>query len=332
MTLEDLPSLSLDKDTFYFVSPWGLGDTMILCGLKPALEQKLGGKIHLVVKPSHEVIMKMYDYSDYTLAKPSHSDPHQSPTLLSFAKNHPTPQKGCFYVAHPEFFPHFKKLVSDMQTGQPHVRFLAWYKQFFGLSENTEFVFPIHYPTIASSLLNRFHKLAPGITLERTALLLPEATSVTGFPRLFWDHLIKQLQKRGLFVISNISNPTTPHFRGVPNIDLTLDELVALGIACKEVYAIRSGICDLLFSKQEHLHVFYPNNDIRRIFSLKEMFHADNIHEISVEDSSFKIDHTDNQGTLKKRTTLSLKNAVVVSTTLYYLGSIPLLSISESME
>lgn len=332
MTLEDLPSLSLNPDTFYFVSPWGLGDTMILCGLKPALEQKLGGKIHLIVKPSHEVILRMYDDSAYTLAKTVHSNPHLSPTLTTIAKHHPHPQKGCFYVAHPDFFPHFKQLFSDMQTGLPHIPFLSWYRQFFGLPDNSVFSFPKHYPSISPALQDRFQKLAPQISLDQTVLILPEAMTVTEFPRVFWEALIQQQKKLGYCVISNITNPSMPHFSGVPNIDLSLEELVALSLACKEVFAIRSGICDLIFSKQEHLHVFYPNNAIRRIFSLKEMFQANRVQEISFEEAGPDIESSQKIGPFIKKKSVFFHSTSIETRTQYRFHQLPLLTITESIE
>jgi len=45
MKLEDLAK----KDEYNFLSPYGLGDTMMLCGFAHAWEKKNGGKIHFII-------------------------------------------------------------------------------------------------------------------------------------------------------------------------------------------------------------------------------------------------------------------------------------------
>ena len=286
MNLEDLQTLPLDKNVFYFVSPWGLGDTMIFCGLKNALEKSLGGKIHFIIKPSHSLIMKMFGITEYITATVQHSYPHHSPVLVALAAQNPYPVKGSIYVAHPEFHPRFAAMVYEMQANLPHVRFLSWYKQFFGLPEGTELHLPSWYPPVSDDLKARFEKLGTDFRFDNTALFLPEATSVLGPDRIFWECLIREQKRKGMNVITNIVNQEkTPLFKGIPNIDLSLEELVSFSLACKDVYALRSGICDLIFSKGNHLHIYYPTDAIHKIFNLKDMFQSDTVDEKLLSDS-----------------------------------------------
>ena len=280
MNLEDIHTLHLDKHKFYFVLPWGLGDTMIFCGLKNALEEKLGGEVHFIIKPSHALIMQMYGIQDYTTVKVTYSYPHHSPVLVELAAKNPYPEKGKFFVAHPEFHPRFSQMVYEMQANLPHIRFLSWYKQFLDIPD-APFAYPRYYPKVSQNLEKRLLALVPDFSFEKTVLILPEATSVLGPSRLFWTHLIKMLKKKNFIVLTNIiDTQKQPLFEGTVNIDLSLEELVALSLACHDVYALRSGICDLIFTKENHLHIYYPTEAIRNIFSLKDMFQAKNVDEI----------------------------------------------------
>ena len=52
MSVVDLFQFAPNPAFFYFLSPWGLGDPMVLCGLKRAIEKKLGGPICLITVKS----------------------------------------------------------------------------------------------------------------------------------------------------------------------------------------------------------------------------------------------------------------------------------------
>ena len=49
MELSGVMDLKIKKNVMYFLSPYGLGDTMILCGFKDALEKKYNCKIHFFI-------------------------------------------------------------------------------------------------------------------------------------------------------------------------------------------------------------------------------------------------------------------------------------------
>ena len=84
-------------DEFNFVSPCGLGDTMFICALKPAIEKRYQTPIHLIINPTHEVVMYMYDIADYSIYQFTDAE------LRGIAKNNYHPQKGRLYIAHPVF-------------------------------------------------------------------------------------------------------------------------------------------------------------------------------------------------------------------------------------
>jgi len=273
MSVVNLFQFEPDQEFFYILSPWGLGDTMVLCGFKGAIEKKLGGPVRFIVKPSHEIVMQLYGIRDYVPAdiKLVYSqERHEVPEWPNIVE---TPRKGGIYIAHPEFHKDFSRLVFQMQTHEVAVDFLSWNLEFWGLPENTPFKLPAHYPTLSETVRAEFSQYYPGRKVREAVLLFPEAVTVMPLPRIFWDYLILKLRAEKIPVLTNIVNPeTTPLFPGVPNLTSSLDQIIAFAMNCREVYALRSGVCDLLFRKQKKLHVFYPEERVKNIFSLRRLF------------------------------------------------------------
>ena len=81
------------KDKFYFISPFGLVDTLMLCGLQKAFEAQNNSKIHFIIKHSHEIVMKLYNIKDYTIVSMKSAWPYKNPLLSKLATENPSPQK-----------------------------------------------------------------------------------------------------------------------------------------------------------------------------------------------------------------------------------------------
>jgi len=280
--LDNIKTVTLEKNSYYFLLPWGLGDSMIFCGFKAALEKKLGGKIVPVVKPSHELIMKMYGIRTYVLVSMDATEEAQHNLLCDLARKCPAPNRGQIYVAHPEFHSAFHYLIEEMGNPSFKTKFLRWYRDFFGLSDSEKLQLPVWYPEVAESLEERVRKLT-GLSCKDVILVLPEATSANGISPSSWKEFLQSLpQKKLLTNINHIEN--FPEFQEIPNIKLSLEEVTALALHCAKVYAVRSGLCDLIFSKGRGLHVFYPTRNIYSVFELKSIFAIPGIHESILED------------------------------------------------
>src|SRR5574344_2567849 len=81
----------IDPDRFNLISPYGYGDTMALCGFKDAIEEFYKVKVNFVVKPQHEVLMKLFDISDYSIKTFSEDE------LGRIAAENPTMQIGKYF-------------------------------------------------------------------------------------------------------------------------------------------------------------------------------------------------------------------------------------------
>jgi len=259
----------IKKDRYNFLSPYGLGDTMMLCGFKDAWEKKNKGKIHFIIKPSHEVVMKMYGITDYSIYK--FKKEWFKPEFIDIAKKTPVPTMGEIFIAHPHFHSDkLKEFLARTDNVDTDVPFEDFYREFLEIPMDSELILPTKTFDISDSLRE---KLAEFGDLQDITLLLPEAQSLPPLPKEFWKKLARKAKKQGP-VIQYAYDPNQ-RIHGVPFVDLTIEEIIELSTKCHVVYAYRSGMCDMIGAFVKNLIVFYPNvcTNMRIRFSVARIFH-----------------------------------------------------------
>lgn len=107
----------LNKNLFYFLCSAGIGDTLLICGLRYALEEKLNGKLHFLIPASHEILMEMYGFSDYTLVT------WEGCNLEKVSDMTPGPAKGRIFVAHPHMHRELKRFFILLRNKFPQKNF-----------------------------------------------------------------------------------------------------------------------------------------------------------------------------------------------------------------
>lgn len=268
-------NIKLEKDKYYFLSPFGLGDTMILCGFKNKIEAQLDGQIVFIVKPSHKIIMKMYGIKNYILLKSNQRFDFNNITLSDLAKESSYPQKGTIFVAHWGFFPEYKELF-DYQINNKTFTFLDAYKLFFHLNWNTELEQPGWLPSVTPEIQN---KLPINAKISNLVIFIPEAHSINNVSNIFWLNLQDKLKKQKLDIYTAVSDSKNKIY-GIPNIDLSIEELLAISLHCHSVYTLRNGLCDLISSKDKNLYVIYPDINTYYYFRLKTIFPDTTANEV----------------------------------------------------
>jgi hypothetical protein len=245
-----------------FISPFGLGDTMFLAVYKNVIESNYGLPVHLIIKPSHTVVMKMFARNDYSVYQFTESE------LRGIAKNNELPRPGMLYVAHPaysggnELIDEWNKQAYDVKT--------LW-RRFLGLGESVPADVPVYYPPVSGK--------APDPA--GSALLLPEARSMRPLKRRYWEKIAASLRKEGLTVVQNYVDPDFC-IKGVPRLSGDLYAVIGFALACKKVYSLRSGLCDLIAGKVKDLTVFYPDEFTYRVFPLDRAFSGQRLSVVPV--------------------------------------------------
>ncbi len=249
------------------ISPYGFGDTLILCGFKKALEINYSSEINYVIKPEHEVLMKLYDITNYSLKTFSKQE------LTEISAKNTEIKIGCEFVAHPEFISNKNLLYSFMNN---EISMVDLFRKTLNLPEDVRFEPPMNIPQISLSLQNRLNKIAP---LDKIVLLSTEAFSTKRINKFYLEDIVEELKEDGYTVISSVSDKDEV-IKGSICMDLSFEEAVAVGINCAKVYAVRSGFVDVLIEYRKSLNIIYPDTKTFKLYSLKDLGYSDVIETI----------------------------------------------------
>ncbi|MHC6203915.1 hypothetical protein ACYULU_12070, partial [Breznakiellaceae bacterium SP9] len=239
-----------------FISPFGLGDTLRLAGLKSVLERKYHAPLHFIIEESHRLIMDMYEITDFSV----HGFSEEA--LKRIGEENPIPRPGFLYAAHP-LYSDKSGFMEKWDKTPFHVDEL--FETFLGLDKDTERKPPLKYPPVL-----------PG--LEKTVLLLPDARSVPAVSEWYWRELASRLVGEGYTVVQNYTRKEN-RIQGVRVVEGNLEEITAYALSCRKVYSLRSGLCDLLAGKLQRFCVVYPNEHTRIRYSMKRAFPEQELEE-----------------------------------------------------
>lgn len=250
----------LDKDRCWFVSPFGLGDTYLLCALSKAWEQKHFKKIGFIVKPSHKVVMDMFRIKNYRIAQ---FEDHE---LKKLAKKNPIPERGKIYVAHPAYIEAAQSGIAMLNSNR--LCFKDLYTAFLGIPYDVELEEPKIIPKLSDGAKGVVDSLGG---FEKLVLLCPEANSVKQVPKSFWYEIVEDYKNKGYTVLVNITKKENA-ISGAKNLKFAISDVVALACKCQIVISLRSGFCDLIAKVAPHLIVFYPTREDLFKYSLNKIF------------------------------------------------------------
>ena len=256
-TLQELTQ-NLRADCYYFVSMHSAGDTYYLCSLKSALEQKLQGKIILIIKPSHKAVVEIFAYEDYIICENSIITKfHKTPQCFEIDSVVSTPTLGKLFPAH----------ATILQRDIRSVSLLNWNLQGLDLPLDTKGDLPTNLPKISESLRAKLDKIAP---LKQIILFCPEANSCECLPPIIFKYECDRLLRQGYKIIVNCGFVSSVHnfksidytkhlMYGVYNLNLSLKDTIALALSCAGVISTRSGFCDIIAPHCENLTIYYTN-------------------------------------------------------------------------
>lgn len=240
------------------ISPFGLGDTFILCMLRNAIEEKYHVRVCYWIKASHVFIAEMFG-AEYKVRI------FDDEELINLSKKSKVIEEGCFFVAHP----HFIDLEIEQSFFEHRIEFLAMYENILGLDNDKISFNEPQYPMVTDSLMTKISPFKP----DEVILFAPEMTSCVAkmdIPNQNW--LKKYMTNYDTNKIMINACKTEDQVYEGRYLDLTLSELVALAINCREVISVRSGLCDLIYQKVRKMTVLYANVDVFANYSLKTLF------------------------------------------------------------
>ncbi len=243
-----------------------LGDLFYLCGFKSAVENQYGAKVHFVIKPNQEPIMKMFGFSDYSLHIFDEDE------LLKIAQDNPVIKVGGLFVSHPNYLNDDNKTLGDFFNSK--ISFVDIFKATLGLPLETQFQYPVIIPSLSDDLKNKIEQIAK---LDKIILIFPEANSTHMIPSCFLEGEVAKLLQEGYVVISSVVDKRNA-IRGTLCLELSFDEALALALNCHKVISVRSGFSDIMAPFVPNHTVYYPDIKTLKLYSFAKMY--SNIQEV----------------------------------------------------
>lgn len=285
---DSIPELKIELSKLYKPGYYNillymhLGDDFFRAAMKDDLE-KLYGSIHFIIKPSDEILMKLWDIDCYTIFdvdkfldnyiinKTNISkyvfDYYRCACLENTISCEPNPNEVFI------LFPlrcNYNTYVRAL--GRP-TTIVNWLNAGANILKKSKInIEKLKYPVISETLQNKLD--SKNLDINKIVLFAPETRSDDLLDIRFWNQLATNIENLGYTIVENVTYNEN-HIKGAINLNLTLEELVCLGMNCKSVFSIRSGLCDLLIGKRNNLYIFYSEERFKEIyhrFGLKNIY------------------------------------------------------------
>lgn len=252
-------------DAYTLVLYKNLGDIFYTIGMKDEFLKVYGSELHFIVRPQHEFLMKIWGVKNYVIYD-----------LDRLVKKNSYLKLYCFGREELNFDEYDWLENTTFQTvfscvpikGSPFVcetqlnHFFRYprywcYRWAGNLGIYETFRFPIPKGSLSLSLrAQEFCDNNGGI--NKIVLIAPDAQTAAELPRDFWQIIVDEVLKSGYTVVVNSRKFSFKNTISAFDTNLTLEDIVAIGLNCAYVFSLRSGLCDVLIGAGERLYSFTP--------------------------------------------------------------------------
>lgn len=282
LDLKDVMKPLERKDCINVLLYQHLGDNFFRCALKEDIENIFKTKTHFIIPKSNECLMKLFEISDYTIFDFKKffdriSDCFENKIVFEYFKGHyiekniqsiPIKSKTCIISCTNENFKNIeRKMKIDTMMKYAYASIGSNLYKKIQVSK-------LKYPCLSTDAKTKIKNIAP---LNKLILISPEANSGEMLNKKIWEFIVEQFLKHGFTVVENVTSQRN-HIKKAINLNLSLKDTIALAMRCHSVFALRSGLCDVLVGKGENLYVFMSKKRYEgagKFFGFKENFEAD---------------------------------------------------------
>lgn len=278
------------KNEYNLVLHKHLGDIVYAIAIWKIFEKQYKSKLHFIIRKQHKFLMDIFGIKNYSIYDLDAIIKNNKTFQIDYFKNnipsaealdrlenemfqaifHCIPVKGEPFVC--------ENPINNFFT-YPYFWSYRWSSN-MGIEENFKFSIPPYIPKLSNSVVDALDKIAP---LEKIVLFAPEAATATEFAPEFWDIIAEKVHNHGYTIIVNSKKYKIKYGISAFELNLSLQDVVALGLKCAYVFSLRSGLCDVLVGAKEKLYTFYPAMLHREINSLNKCFYPNpNVNEIDI--------------------------------------------------
>lgn len=253
-----IQELYFSNDQYYYLCNGGIEHTLTICRFIETLEKVRGAKICLLIQEEQKFIPLLYGVNNYLIVDIKDVD------VEALSDRYPNPKLGKIYVTHPFAHKEARLFYEPMLTMTSTTKYVPWLCDFLGISPNDTLKKVVNF----SNLVVNEQKITENVgSLDKVVLFLPESDIVPYIDEGVWEKKALHLKKQGYTVISC---PKTKEWtiKGTQYVELTIEEILYVGIRCHSIYALRNGLCELLMDKGMKLNVYYPSHSSHYIYSL----------------------------------------------------------------
>ncbi len=256
-----LEDLMLDPEKYYFFYPGHYGDTFAGVGLVREFERRAGAKVVCLIRPSQELIMRLFEIEEYELIDYDYSETQIFwKRIAALSDLCPHPRRGGIFVVFPN-----PRIHREYQYSKFYGNMMEFYTWVFHLNGSVADSF--QRPTAQQiSVSDRFlEKISSIASVEKVVLLSPESLSWSDElgreveVKKYWENEAQIWTERGYKVVVSSIKPMKIA-SCAEWIDMTMEEAVWLGIHCHHVTARRSGYTDILCFLCKDLTVVYSSH------------------------------------------------------------------------
>ena len=243
-----------------------LGDDFQRLGQLKEFE-RVNGATHFIIQPNEVFLMDMFQITDYTIFDLNRWFNENLPVIC----NNRYGEKEYFYhqlientISHyPQETEPFIVFQNDKTWKDYEERFgcidniTSYTKAALGLFNNDKMnVKNLVIPNISTELAEKMKSI---ISIDKVVLFLPEARSDELLDKRIWNLLAKNIISEGYVIIENVVDKKN-HVEGALNFDLSLADVIAIGMRCHSIISLRSGLCDIFSSRGRKLYVLWPKS------------------------------------------------------------------------
>lgn len=254
------------KDNEYnLVLTYHMGDIFFTAAHYKQFENIYNHKLHFIVRPSQEIILKLLNITNYTVCDfdsyidPFISDKVEDKITYGYVKMmicetvlNTTPIIREPFVISIKNNYYLEKMLNK-HNNYPINFFQEWGLCLGFDNKARKFNTILNIPDISKDLKEKLSTIS---AIDKIVLFAPETRSDTMFDVSFWNNLASIITKEGYSIVVNTTNRTF-NINNAVKVDMCFSDLVALGYQCHSVFSIRSGLCDILYKKGKNLYVFY---------------------------------------------------------------------------
>lgn len=262
--VQEIESLC-DSSKYNLVLHKHLGDVFYAIAAKNAFEDTYGKPLRFIVRPQHEFLMELFgvkDYSVYDLDKLVKKNVTFKKRY--FANCQPTAHEADrleneIYQAVFSCVPRLgKAFVAENPINNFYSYNRYWcYRWATNMGIEEDFRFDV--PTIELPLSDTARKCVEEVgPLEKIVLFAPEAATAVELPPEWWAEIAEEVHQHGYKILVNSKRIKLPHGISVFDYDLSLRDVVSIGLKCRYIFALRSGLCDVLVGAQDRLYTISP--------------------------------------------------------------------------